>query len=95
MIWNLVWSCRFHLGNMEDWVNCVEVIREVDGNGVGAGSFNDVKGTKVLREFFGGSSSVNVFCTNKYLLTNFEVRSGTVLVVCGSLIVLLCFGCAQ
>jgi len=91
MIWNLVQSCEFQLGNMEDQVNCIEMIRKVDGNKVGARSCNDVKWTKILlREFFGGSSSVNVFCPHKYLLTNFEVRSRTVLAVCRSLITLLC-----
>jgi len=92
MIWNLVQSCKFQLGNMEDQVNFTEMIREVDGNRMGAGSCNDVKWTKVLLgEFFGGLSSVNVFFPHKYLLTNFEVRSGTVLVVHRFLIMLLCF----
>ena len=91
-IQNLVWSCKFQLGNMEDQVNCTEMIREVDGNRVGARSCDDVKWTKVLlREFFRGLSSINVFCPHKYLLTNFEVRSGTVMVVHRSLITLLCF----
>jgi len=67
------------------------MIREVDGNRVGARSCNDVKRSKVLlREFFGGLSSVNVFCPHKYLLTNFEVRSRTASVVRRSLIMLLC-----
>ena len=73
-------------------MNFTEMIREVDGNRVGAGSCDDVKWTKVLlREFFGGSSSVNVFHLHKYLLTNFKVGSGTASAVCGSLIMLLCF----
>jgi len=85
MIQNLVQSCNFQLGNMEDWVDCAKMIREVNGNGVGTRSCNDVKRSKVLlREFFGGLSSVNVFCPHKYLLTNFEVRSRTVMVVAGS-----------
>jgi len=88
---NLIRSCEFQLGHMEDWVNCVEMIREVYGDRVSARSCNDVKWAKVLlREFFGGLSSVNVFCPHKYLLTNFEVRCGTVSVVCRSLITLLC-----
>jgi len=91
MIRNLVRSCEFQLGHMEDRVNCVEMIREVYGDGVSTRSCNDVKWAKVfLGEFFGGLSSVNVFCPYKYLLTNFEVRRGTVLVVRGSLITLLC-----
>ena len=93
MIWNLVWSHEFQLGHMEDWVNCAEMIREVYGDGVSARSCNDVKWAKVLlREFFGGSSSVNVFCPHKYLLTNFEVRRGTASAVRRSLITLLCLG---
>jgi len=90
-IQNLVWSCKFQLGHMEDWVNCVEMFGEVYGNGVSARSCNDVKWSKVLlREFFGGLSSVNVFCPHKYLLTNFEVRCRTVSAIHGSLIMLLC-----
>ena len=93
MIWNLVQSCEFQLGHMEDQVNFAEMIREVYGNGVSARSCNDVKWTTVLLgEFFGGLSSVNVFCPHKYLLTNFEVRYGTASVVCWSLITLLCLG---
>jgi len=45
-IWNLVQSCKFQLGHMEDWVNCMEMIREVDSNRVGARSCDDVKWTK-------------------------------------------------
>jgi len=32
MIQNLVQSCKFQLGHMEDWVNCMEMIREVYGD---------------------------------------------------------------
>ena len=67
------------------------MIREVYGDRVSTRSCNDVKWAKVLLgEFFGGLSSVNVFCPHKYLLTNFEVRSRTASVVRRSLIMLLC-----
>ena len=54
---------RVQLKHMEDRVNCAEMLRKVYGDGVSARSCNDVKWAKVLLgEFFGGSSSVNVFC---------------------------------
>jgi len=48
MIRNLVRSCGFQLGHMEDWVNCTEMVREVYGDRVSTRSCNDVKWAKVL-----------------------------------------------
>ena len=31
-VWNGVWSCRFQLRDMEDWVNCVEMVRKLQGD---------------------------------------------------------------
>jgi len=29
MVWNGVWSCRFQLRDMEDWVDFAEVVRKL------------------------------------------------------------------
>jgi hypothetical protein len=32
MIWNGVWSCRFQLEDMKDWVNGTEVVWKLQGD---------------------------------------------------------------
>ena len=60
---------------MKDGVEKSEGIGESEGEGMGAGLCNDVIETKILfRELLQGTSGVEMFGFDKYLIANFEIQ---------------------
>ena len=74
-------------------MNTADCVGETECIGMRSGfGKNLVRSKEFVGEFVGGSCGTEEFCFNEGLLSDDEVRCGHAFVVCGTLILALCFG---